>query len=277
MLTHFGLPLMGAIFCFYYTFFFLKSTKSLEDLPVSKVRSAAQGFVELNGYGVALPDAITEGKLERTPCLWYYYQVEEYCTVTQDNTTTTNCWKIIEQDISLAPFLFRDETGECVIFPRGAEILAVNKTCFQGNTRTPLNPPSVWWQRFLSHGVYRYTEYRLELQQPLSITGMFYSYNPKSPLASDENFELSHFLNESNTTTVNLLIQNGLEKDQKYLISALSTKKIALRYRLQSFLFFMAFLFFIFITTRNTFPIIEKTLNNVHTQQLIRTITRAIA
>ena len=272
-----GLPLSVAIVCFYYAFRFLKAARILSDLPISKIRSAAQGFVALNGYGVPLPDTVTQGKLNRTPCLWYYYQVEEYCQETPNNSTSAGRWKIIEQETSNAPFLLRDETGECVIFPRGADVLAASKTCFQGDTPKPPLTPLKKWQQFFNRGNYRYTEYQLKLRQSLSVTGMFYSYDPKSPLMSDENFELSSFLNDPVTPLVNVIIQKDLLPGQKYLLSALSTKKIIIRYYLQSFLFFVIFLIFTLITTCNTFPLVKKTLNTVHTQQLIRQIMRAVS
>jgi hypothetical protein len=275
-IVHLCLPIAAALICFYYAFNFLKSARSLQDLPVSKIRSAAQGFVELNGYAAPLPDSVITGKLTATPCAWYCYQVEEYDPDLNEQTDLKPGWQVIDKEISNAPFLFRDDTGECVIFPRNAEVLSTKKISFRGHSRAPGLQPTTWWQRLWSNnGRYRYTESRLELYKPLAVTGMFYSYNPKYPPPNDENLELSTYLNETNIQQVNVLLRNGLQKDQCYILSALSTNMIIFRYQLKSGLFFIAFLFFVIITTSQTFSLAKGTLNTIQTQQLINKIIRA--
>jgi len=197
--AHLVLPIAVAGFCFYYAFNFLKAARTLQDLPISKIRSAAQGFVELSGYTVPLPDSVIKGKLKLTPCAWYCYQVEEYDPDLNEETDLKPGWQIIETKISSAPFLFRDETGECVVFPRNAEVFPLQTTTFRGHTRTPTLQPKSFWRRLWNNsGRYRYTESRLELYKPLAMTGMFYSYDPKCPPPNDENLALSDYLNEAN-------------------------------------------------------------------------------
>src|SRR5262245_20479132 len=51
--------------------------RQINDLPTSKVVSAAQGYVELVGRAEALPGAPILSKLSSSPCCWYSYQIEE--------------------------------------------------------------------------------------------------------------------------------------------------------------------------------------------------------
>ncbi|WP_407898541.1 hypothetical protein [Ferrigenium sp. UT5] len=95
--------------------------------PTSRIASAAQGYVEL--LGNARPEgAPILSKYLMLPCLWYRYQVER--------KNHKNQWRTVETGESSAPFRLDDGSGDCVIDPRGAEIIARHKDNWRvGNER----------------------------------------------------------------------------------------------------------------------------------------------
>src|SRR5690606_9806630 len=55
----------------------LRTARTIEDTPTSKIRSAAQGYVELSGTASSTGETIA-APLSGTPCLWYRYTIERY-------------------------------------------------------------------------------------------------------------------------------------------------------------------------------------------------------
>jgi hypothetical protein len=89
--------------------------RHIQDLPTSKVASAAQGYVELFGRTELLPGELLASRLSRTPCCWYSFEIEE--------KGSDDKWKTLDSGSSVAHFLLVDDTGQCVISPDGAEVL----------------------------------------------------------------------------------------------------------------------------------------------------------
>ena len=102
--------------------------RQIHDLPTSKVASAAQGYVELFGRAEMLAGDPVIAKLSGLPCCWYSFELEE--------KTSDDKWKTLESGKSVEHFLLKDDTGECVISPDGAEVLTCdNKTWVRGRHR----------------------------------------------------------------------------------------------------------------------------------------------
>jgi hypothetical protein len=102
--------------------------RQIHDLPTSKVASAAQGYVELFGRAEMLAGEPVVAKLSGLPCCWYSFELAE--------KTSDDKWKTLESGKSLEHFLLKDDTGECVISPEGAEVLTCdNKTWVRGRHR----------------------------------------------------------------------------------------------------------------------------------------------
>jgi hypothetical protein len=102
--------------------------RQIHDLPTSKVASAAQGYVELFGRSVPIPDSPITAPLSGLPCCWYSYCIE--CR------TSDNKWRQEDSGDSVAHFLLADDTGQCVISPDGAEVIyARHSSWTQGDRR----------------------------------------------------------------------------------------------------------------------------------------------
>ena len=88
----------------------------------------------------------------------------------------------MDSGTSETPFILDDGTGQCLVDPRGAEVFPAAKDVWYGDTPWPeVRIPD--GQGFfgkladvlLSGGRYRYTEYRLQPQEPVCALGAFRS------------------------------------------------------------------------------------------------------
>ena len=95
----------------------LSEARFLLNTPTSKIRSAAQGYVELYGVLDELPDGQLRAPLTGTPCLWWRFKIEEY-----DDDGKRKRWRVIESGVSEALVRLKDATGECLINPKDAEV-----------------------------------------------------------------------------------------------------------------------------------------------------------
>ncbi len=177
----FWLLLLGvaaaAVYSFWYAFKAWRENRVVADTPTSRVRSAAQGYVELTGHGVMPPHKETIAPLTGKPCTWWRYTIEE-----RRASGRSRGWTRVDSGISEEPFVLDDGTGQCLIDPRGAEVFPVRKDLWYGSTEWPeVRIPD--GQGFfgkladvlLSGGHYRYTEYRLQPNETVCALGAYRS------------------------------------------------------------------------------------------------------
>jgi hypothetical protein len=166
----------AAVYSFWYAFKAWSKNRVIEDTATSRVRSAAQGYVELSGRGVMPPNAENKGPLTGMPCTWWRYKIEE-----RRYTGRSRSWSTIQSDTSAVPFLLDDGTGQCLIDPRGAEVFPGASDVWYG--------PSEWPEMRIPNGTgifgwlvdtfvtdkYRYTEHRLQPHEHVCALGAFRS------------------------------------------------------------------------------------------------------
>jgi hypothetical protein len=171
----FGLA-ASAVYSFWYAFKAWSKSRFIEDTPTSRVRSAAQGYVELSGRGVLPADSHNKGPLTGMPCTWWRYKIEE-----RGASRRSPAWSTLESGTSEVSFILDDGTGQCLIDPRGAEV-------FPGATNVWYGPES-WPQGRIPDGTgvfgwlvdhlvtdkYRYTEHRLQPHEQVYAIGEFRS------------------------------------------------------------------------------------------------------
>lgn len=253
------LPLIFGFICLYYTFYYLKTARTITDVPTSKIRSAAQGFVVLNGRAQSLIQP-TLGQITQKPCAWYYYTIERLTPIQNNEGKTFYNWQILEEDLSTYPFVLKDDTGECVIQPLIAEIIPSGAIVWRGHSRIP-NPPShsFWRQIFWENwGAYRYTERRLELDAPIFAHGYFSTISRDNAIVQ-ENPTLRAYCDEKGLMNVNILSRDNLEKKESLMVSTIPAKGIIQRLNLKSFIFFIGFIFFMTLMVNKTYPVVKKT------------------
>lgn len=171
MLAGLAIPALG---CLYLGFRWLQRARMIADLATSKVRSAAQGYVELEGRAKMMPGEPVYAPLSGVPCTWYSYKVEQQGRGADGRS---DGWSIIEQGISEAIFHLQDETGMCIVDPDGAEVTPSVRLCWRGQSSRPIYAPRAtgFWSQLFSFGPYRYTEWRIHPHDRLYATGQFIS------------------------------------------------------------------------------------------------------
>src|SRR4030067_2822595 len=68
----------GSAFCSWRTWRHVSHVRLIEDTPTAKIRSAPQGYVELEGLGKLMDGPPIIARLTGLPCVWDRYTIEEY-------------------------------------------------------------------------------------------------------------------------------------------------------------------------------------------------------
>jgi hypothetical protein len=118
-----------AAFGFYQGFRRLWKARVIEDAPTAKVRSAHQGYVELVGEAQAMRGEPIVAPLSKATCCWYRYTIEK---------KSGKEWNLVRKEVSDGLFLLRDETGECIVDPEGAEVTPRTRQVWHGDGDEPL-------------------------------------------------------------------------------------------------------------------------------------------
>ena len=146
----------------------------IENMPRSLLRSAAQGYVELHGSAHRLQGEPMVARLSARPCVWFQFEIAE-----RRRGKNGTSWVKVESGASTDCFQFRDDTGECVVDPEGADVIAVIKDQWYGDERWPVSGPPQrqrWWHS----GRYRYTEQRIHDGDELFVLGRFRSQSTQA-------------------------------------------------------------------------------------------------
>lgn len=165
---------------FWYGVRSLARCRAVANTPVARIRSAAQGYVEFAGVGTTPPRTVIRAPLTGKRCLWWHYEIEDRPRSGRAAT--------VDRQTSATPFLLRDATGECLVDPVGAEVVAHVREVWRGSTPWPefhLPPGTGLLGRLvdglLSSGRYRYIERRLEADRPLYALGEFRTHGGIAP------------------------------------------------------------------------------------------------
>lgn len=140
----------------------------VEDVPTSRVRSASQGYVELQGQAQMLPGPPNISPLTSTNCCWWTYRVQQK-VISKRNGRREASWRTISKGTSEEPFLLVDDTGKAIVDPWGADVMTVAGERWYGALRHPT--PNMRRSRY--NGSYRYSEKRLEIGDPIYAIGAF--------------------------------------------------------------------------------------------------------
>ena len=141
----------------------IRRARRVENTPTSRIRSASQGYVELEGQCYMPSPRRLVAPLSGTPCVWYRYRIQK---------KRKKHWHTVKSGVSSAAFVLEDDTGQCVIYPAGATVIV-------GHTQTWYGPgmfPSTDQIEFgIGGGNYRYTEERLHDDDHVIALGHFHT------------------------------------------------------------------------------------------------------
>ncbi len=155
-----------------------KRLRLVEDTPTAKLRSAHQGYIELEGKGLFVDDQPIYAPLSNHPCLWYRSQIEQQETFTENGRTQTR-WHMVYKNISDHRFKLTDGASSCYVDPNGAEVNGNEKLVWYGNTEWPTRTQILESQsivRAMTNN-YRYSEWLILPGQPLYVLGQFTTWS----------------------------------------------------------------------------------------------------
>ena len=153
---------VAAPLCFFFGFRNWRLARLIEDTPVSRVRSAAQGYLELSGVARFTDGAANTAPLSKMPCVWWRYKIER--RIENDKNRR---WETINSGASVAPFKLEDSTGICLVGPASADVRPAKKATWYGSEALPAA---------LGGGEYRYTEHRIHENEQISVIGEFLTF-----------------------------------------------------------------------------------------------------
>jgi hypothetical protein len=97
-----------------------KRAKIISDIATSRIGSAAQGYVELFGRANINTENLIVSPLSATRCVWYRYWI--YSKSHDDHS-----WRQTGSGVSESTFEINDDTGNCVVDPDYAEVIATER------------------------------------------------------------------------------------------------------------------------------------------------------
>lgn len=167
----------------------LHRARLMENMPTARLRSAAQGYVELEGNARVMDGPPIIAPLTRTRCVWWRFRIEKKV---QSGKNTK--WVTVSSGTSDDCFELDDGTGRCVVDPEGAKVIPAHRHRWYGSSERPDVPPHLG-TGFLRAGFsrYRYTEERLHDAEPVYALGAFRTQTG-APDAFDEQLDLRDLL-----------------------------------------------------------------------------------
>ena len=110
-----AIGLCAGLYLFFNGFRLLQRRRLILDTPVSKIRSASMGMVELSGLAIG-PHTVVAPVTQRS-C--YYFRTLVWEWKRQDRSSQ---WVQVAAECMHLPFFLDDNTGQVLIDPRGAEL-----------------------------------------------------------------------------------------------------------------------------------------------------------
>jgi hypothetical protein len=170
---------VGALLCLYGFFRRLRRDRLLADTPLVHIRSAAQGYVKVQGQARPAGAAPTAAPLSSRPCVWWEFRIAEQ----QRDSRGRVEWRTVESATSVELFVLAEDDAQCLVGPVGAEVTPSRVNTWYGNTSRPGGgPPAV--NTALLMGPYRYTEQLLEVGAQVCVAGELRSHSETGDLAA---------------------------------------------------------------------------------------------
>lgn len=169
----------GALLCLWGFFRRLRRDRLLADTPVVHIRSAAQGYVKVEGRARPAAAAPSAAPLSGRPCVWWDFKVAEQ----QRDSKGRVEWRTVESATSVELFVLADDDAQCLVGPVKAEVTPSRINTWYGSESRPAGPPPPVNTALLM-GSYRYTESLLEVGAPVCVVGELRSHSETGDLAA---------------------------------------------------------------------------------------------
>lgn len=142
------------LFLIYYSYRTYSRYRFMDATATSKIRSAAQGHVEVKGLGELMPGDSIVSPFSGSRCIWYH------CTIDRKRRHgKRTTWTNISDECSHHLFRIVDETGECIVDPDDAHVVPeLDVTWYGGDIDRSRYPPKTTQLLSLGFGNYRFRE-----------------------------------------------------------------------------------------------------------------------
>ena len=157
---------------------FLQRKRVVEDTPTAKLRSAPQGYIEIQGTAELMDGDPIIASLSLKHCVWYSYKVQKRDRDHHRRHNRSSGWRTIDSGKSDELFYLNDGTGRCAIDPEGAKVTPTVANTWYGSSRIPgryHESDGVWWAKAIGSmtSSYRYMESRIDPGDPIYALGDF--------------------------------------------------------------------------------------------------------
>jgi hypothetical protein len=159
---------VAAPLCLYFGFRNWRLARLIDDTPRSRVRSAAQGYVELGGRARLPAEAVNRSPLTGRSCVWWLYRIER-----ANLGSRSNRWEVVDRGTSTEIFVIEDETGSCLVNPQGADVRPAETTVWYGAEAWPTGGFAAGPTALFGNRDYRYTEHRIVDSEFVNVIGDF--------------------------------------------------------------------------------------------------------
>ncbi|HEV7165323.1 MAG TPA: hypothetical protein VGO35_08055 [Gammaproteobacteria bacterium] len=162
------LLVIASLICLLVGIRFLRQALALTTTATSYIRSAAQGYVVLEGTGSPLPGRSIVAPFSGKPCVWWSTQVEPLLHVDPRIPNQHAFDKRSSTDL----FMLKDGTGECLVDPTSAEVRAMTRETWYSSSMDVGSISQARRSLALGDG-FSFTEERIELHQRIVGSGYF--------------------------------------------------------------------------------------------------------
>ena len=136
LVMYFGM-IAAAGFLAYFAYQAFKRFRYMDATATSKIRSAAQGHVELKGLGEWMPNDVIQSPFSQSRCVWYHCTIEK-----RRRSGKRTTWTSIFDQCSDHLFRLVDDTGECIIDPDDAHVVPESDVTWYSHSRDNHHPPA---------------------------------------------------------------------------------------------------------------------------------------
>jgi hypothetical protein len=176
----------GFAYCFWRVWRNAGIVRLIDNTPTIKIRSAHQGYVEIEALSKPIDDQPVIAKLSGLPCVWYRYRIEEDITGGGDQRR----WEIVDKGESTELFWLQDETGHVAVDPAGAEITPRHKETWKSRATVsgvayPQNVAAFLAAHANGH-TYRFTEERIHSGEHMNAIGLLKNVISQSHMPTEE-------------------------------------------------------------------------------------------
>ncbi|MHB8623417.1 MAG: GIDE domain-containing protein [Sulfuricaulis sp.] len=227
----------GSAYCSWRTWRTVSDIRLIEDTPTARIRSAPQGYVELEGLGKLMDGPPTIARLSGLPCVWYRYKVEEY--VAYSGRRNESRWQTIDKGESTETFWLQDNTGRVVIDPEGADVTPQHKDVWRSDSSLSGISHPAFIKNFITTraagGSYRFTEERINSGERLYALGLLKSASSYTSMPTVDE-DVQALLNEWKKDQPKLLARFDLDHDgeinqQEWMLARAQARRDVLQNR----------------------------------------------